>query len=136
MRNMTHEHSIGAVGVIGAGRMGQPIIGHLVRKGFVAIVHDVDAGTRGRIEGLAHARGNDGVAPPPVAPAATLYSAATRPPNAGGASPSWRLATSRSASIGIEQDQPQLVLVTCYPFDSPMPGTVWRYVVITEGEPG
>lgn len=47
-----------------------------------------------------------------------------------------RIADSRSASIGIEQDQPQLVLVTCYPFDSPMPGTVWRYVVITEGEPG
>jgi sortase A len=47
-----------------------------------------------------------------------------------------RIADSRSASIGIEQDQPQLVLVTCYPFDSPMPGTLWRYVVITEGEPG
>ena len=47
-----------------------------------------------------------------------------------------RIADSRSASIGIEQDQPQLVLVTCYPFDSPMPGTLWRYVVITEGEQG
>ena len=47
-----------------------------------------------------------------------------------------RIADSRSASIGIEQDQPQLVLVTCYPFDSPMPGTLWRYVVIAEGEQG
>jgi 3-hydroxyisobutyrate dehydrogenase-like beta-hydroxyacid dehydrogenase len=49
---MTHEHSIGAVGVIGAGRMGKPIIGHLVRRGFVAIVHDIDAGTRDRVERL------------------------------------------------------------------------------------
>jgi len=30
------------VGVIGAGRMGQPIIGHLARKGFDVCVHDVD----------------------------------------------------------------------------------------------
>lgn len=49
---MTHADAVHAVGVIGAGRMGQPIIGHLVRKGFVAIVHDVDAGTRERVEGL------------------------------------------------------------------------------------
>lgn len=47
-----------------------------------------------------------------------------------------RIADSRSASIGIEQDPSQLVLVTCYPFDSPMPATLWRYVVIAEGEPG
>ena len=45
-----------------------------------------------------------------------------------------RIADSRSASIGIELDQSQLALVTCYPFDSPMPGTLWRYVVIAEGE--
>ena len=31
------------VGVIGAGRMGQPIIGHLVRCGFDVAVHDIDA---------------------------------------------------------------------------------------------
>ena len=49
---MTHDNSIGAVGVIGAGRMGQPIVGHLVRKGFTAIVHDVDAGKRDRVESL------------------------------------------------------------------------------------
>lgn len=46
------------------------------------------------------------------------------------------IADSRSASIAIEREQPQLVLVTCYPFDSPMPGTLWRYVVIAEGEQG
>lgn len=32
----------GCVGVFGAGRMGMPIIGHLVRKGFTVLVHDVD----------------------------------------------------------------------------------------------
>ena len=47
-----------------------------------------------------------------------------------------RIADSRNASIEIVQDQSQLVLVTCYPFDSPMPGTLWRYVVIAEGEQG
>jgi 3-hydroxyisobutyrate dehydrogenase len=33
----------GGVGVFGAGRMGLPIIGHLVTKGFPVLVHDVDA---------------------------------------------------------------------------------------------
>jgi 3-hydroxyisobutyrate dehydrogenase-like beta-hydroxyacid dehydrogenase len=32
------------VGVLGAGRMGLPIIGHLVRNGFPVLVYDVDAG--------------------------------------------------------------------------------------------
>ena len=32
----------GSVGLLGAGRMGLPIIGHLVRKGFTVLVHDVD----------------------------------------------------------------------------------------------
>jgi 3-hydroxyisobutyrate dehydrogenase-like beta-hydroxyacid dehydrogenase len=31
-----------SVGVFGAGRMGLPIIGHLVTKGFTVLVHDVD----------------------------------------------------------------------------------------------
>jgi sortase A len=46
------------------------------------------------------------------------------------------IADSRSASIGIEQDQPQLVLVTCYPFDAIQAGGPLRYVVIAsmEGE--
>jgi 3-hydroxyisobutyrate dehydrogenase len=38
------------VGVIGAGRMGQPIIGHLARKGFAVSVHDIDPGKRKSIE--------------------------------------------------------------------------------------
>jgi 3-hydroxyisobutyrate dehydrogenase-like beta-hydroxyacid dehydrogenase len=42
--------AIKTVGVIGAGRMGQPIIGHLARKGFTAIVHDVDAAKRAAVE--------------------------------------------------------------------------------------
>jgi 3-hydroxyisobutyrate dehydrogenase len=37
---MTAEQT--TVGVLGAGRMGLPIIGHLVRKGFTVLVHDVD----------------------------------------------------------------------------------------------
>ena len=38
------------VGVIGAGRMGQPIIGHLARKNFSVLVHDIDAGKRSAVE--------------------------------------------------------------------------------------
>ena len=38
--------AIRTVGVIGAGRMGQPIIGHMVRKGFTVVVHDIDEGKR------------------------------------------------------------------------------------------
>jgi 3-hydroxyisobutyrate dehydrogenase len=39
-----------SVGVIGAGRMGQPIIGHLARKGFDTRVHDIDPGKRAMVE--------------------------------------------------------------------------------------
>jgi 3-hydroxyisobutyrate dehydrogenase len=38
------------VGVIGAGRMGQPIIGHLARKGFTVQVYDVDAAKQSAVE--------------------------------------------------------------------------------------
>jgi 3-hydroxyisobutyrate dehydrogenase-like beta-hydroxyacid dehydrogenase len=38
------------VGVIGAGRMGQPIIAHLARKGFHVHVYDVDTAKRATIE--------------------------------------------------------------------------------------
>ncbi len=41
-----------SVGVIGAGRMGRPIIGHLARKGFETHVHDLDASKRASVEGL------------------------------------------------------------------------------------
>ena len=30
------------IGVIGAGRMGQPIIGHMVRKGLAVAAYDID----------------------------------------------------------------------------------------------
>lgn len=39
------------------------------------------------------------------------------------------IADSRSASIGITHDQPQLVLITCYPFDAIQAGGPLRYVV-------
>jgi 3-hydroxyisobutyrate dehydrogenase-like beta-hydroxyacid dehydrogenase len=42
----TTATAIRAVGVIGAGRMGQPIIGHMVRKGFTVVATDIDAGKR------------------------------------------------------------------------------------------
>ena len=38
--------AIRTVGVIGAGRMGQPIIGHMARKGFAVVVHDIDDAKR------------------------------------------------------------------------------------------
>ncbi len=42
--------TINTVGVIGAGRMGQPIIGHLVRKGFSVLVHELDPSKRPLVE--------------------------------------------------------------------------------------
>ncbi len=45
-----------------------------------------------------------------------------------------RIADSRTDSIGTEQDQPQLVLVTCYPFDAVTPGGPLRYVVTAKLE--
>ena len=36
--------------MIGAGRMGAPIIGHLARKGFAVLAHDIDEGKRERVE--------------------------------------------------------------------------------------
>ena len=41
------------VGVIGAGRMGMPIIGHLARKGFSTLVYDIDSGAERWRLGLA-----------------------------------------------------------------------------------
>jgi 3-hydroxyisobutyrate dehydrogenase len=42
MTNVQAVTPIQTVGVIGAGRIGQPIIGHLARKGFTVVAHDVD----------------------------------------------------------------------------------------------
>jgi 3-hydroxyisobutyrate dehydrogenase len=42
--------AIRTVGLIGAGRIGQPIIGHLVGKGFEVVAHDADAGKRAAVE--------------------------------------------------------------------------------------
>jgi 3-hydroxyisobutyrate dehydrogenase-like beta-hydroxyacid dehydrogenase len=38
------------IGFIGAGRIGQPIIGHLVRKGFVVVANDVDGSKQEAVE--------------------------------------------------------------------------------------
>jgi 3-hydroxyisobutyrate dehydrogenase-like beta-hydroxyacid dehydrogenase len=46
MTNARAAAAIQTVGVIGAGRIGQPIIGHLARKGFTVVAHDVDDGKR------------------------------------------------------------------------------------------
>jgi len=40
------------VGVIGAGRMGSPIIGHLVRKGFTTLASDLDAAREAKVTEL------------------------------------------------------------------------------------
>ena len=40
------------VGMIGAGRMGQPMIGHLAKKGFEVAVYDIDASKRTPVEKL------------------------------------------------------------------------------------
>jgi 3-hydroxyisobutyrate dehydrogenase len=44
--------TIRTVGVIGAGRMGQPIIGHMVRKGFTVAAHDIDPDKRSAVATL------------------------------------------------------------------------------------
>ena len=43
---MTTATAIQTVGVIGAGRMGLPVVGHLARKGFAVVVHDIDEAKR------------------------------------------------------------------------------------------
>ncbi len=39
------------VGVLGAGRMGLPVIGHLIRAGFPVVAHDTDPGKRPAVAG-------------------------------------------------------------------------------------
>src|SRR4051812_48760368 len=38
------------IGMIGAGRMGQPMIGHLARKGFDVAAYDIDPAKRQAVE--------------------------------------------------------------------------------------
>lgn len=49
MKNGEIAGVIKSVGVVGAGRMGQPIIGHLARKGFDVLVHDADPGKQSAV---------------------------------------------------------------------------------------
>ena len=42
--------TVNTVGVIGAGRMGLPIVGHLVRAGFRALVYEINAARRAEVE--------------------------------------------------------------------------------------
>ena len=39
------------IGMIGAGRMGQPMIGHLARKGFDIAAYDIDPAKKSAVEG-------------------------------------------------------------------------------------
>jgi len=52
MKKSALRQRVKAVGVVGAGRMGTPIIGHLVRKGFVTRACDLDAGRAGAVKKL------------------------------------------------------------------------------------
>ena len=45
-----------------------------------------------------------------------------------------RIVDHRSALISMDRDEPSLVLVTCYPFHTPMPGGSLRFVIIAEAE--
>ncbi|MGH8622535.1 MAG: NAD(P)-dependent oxidoreductase [Burkholderiales bacterium] len=58
--------AVKTVGVIGAGRMGQPIIGHLARKGFTVLAADIDGAKRSEVE----KRGGKWVADPAALAAA------------------------------------------------------------------
>jgi 3-hydroxyisobutyrate dehydrogenase-like beta-hydroxyacid dehydrogenase len=46
------DTAVGKVGMIGAGRMGQPMIGHLAKKGFEVAVYDIDPVKRSPVEKL------------------------------------------------------------------------------------
>jgi 3-hydroxyisobutyrate dehydrogenase-like beta-hydroxyacid dehydrogenase len=59
MTHATGATAIRTVGVVGAGRMGRPIIGHLARKGFSVLVHDVAEGPRDAVVALGAAWADD-----------------------------------------------------------------------------
>ena len=48
----TAMHTLPTVGVIGAGRMGTPIIGHLVKKGYTTIASDLNPAREALVKGL------------------------------------------------------------------------------------
>ncbi len=52
MNRTSVAHELKIVGVVGAGRMGTPIIGHLVRKGFATRACDVNAARANAVKGL------------------------------------------------------------------------------------
>ena len=45
------SQAIKTVGLIGAGRMGMPLVGHLVKKGFSVSVYDIDGTKKAGVEG-------------------------------------------------------------------------------------
>jgi sortase A len=45
-----------------------------------------------------------------------------------------RIVDHRNALIAIHRDEPSLILVTCYPFHTPMPGGPLRFVITAEAE--
>jgi len=45
------SQAVKTVGLIGAGRMGMPLVGHLVKKGFSVSVYDVDGTKKAGVEG-------------------------------------------------------------------------------------
>src|SRR4029077_14730229 len=44
------KHAVTNVGLIGAGRMGMPMVGHLAARGFNVRVYDLDAAKRAEVE--------------------------------------------------------------------------------------
>ena len=46
-----NRSAVKKVGMIGAGRMGQPMIGHLTKRGFEVAVYDIDPAKRAVVEG-------------------------------------------------------------------------------------
>ena len=44
------DSTVKGVGMIGAGRMGQPMIGHIAKKGFAIAAYDIDAAKRAAVE--------------------------------------------------------------------------------------
>ncbi len=50
MNETRHKAQGTRVGLIGAGRMGMPMVGHIAKKGFDIAVYDIDAGKRPAVE--------------------------------------------------------------------------------------